>query len=107
MKDWIIGLCMVVGVFGSVGAIGFVVYRVTDPGPPATQIYQEGEMVTSVLTGQEGQVIQLYCYAQKNCSYMVRFGGDEYSTNTSFLGGTRPITHSPMSAVVLREYEIK
>lgn len=106
MKTFAMELGIVLSVLGAIGLIVYGMFKLTDPGPPATPIFQEGEMVTSVLTGQGGQVIRLYCRAQAQCLYKVRFGGDEYSTTTPFLGGTRPITREPMATVVMYEYEL-
>lgn len=104
------GRAIIMVIFGAVLFIFGLLHALVllnDPGPPATPLYQPGEMVTSVLTGETGQVIKTHCYAIPVCMYVVRFKGDQYSTNTPFLGGTRPIEHEPMSVVLMREFELR
>lgn len=69
--------------------------------PDQTAKFHEGDMVTSVLSGQDGQIVRVY--SSGDC-YVVRFADDQAFV-PGFLGGR--IRKSAFTLEVMRDYELK
>jgi hypothetical protein len=79
--------------------------------PPFECAYLPGDMVTSVVGAQPGQVVSWWKYSHSSrryCTYSVRFLANEATTNTHLLGNDDAIKVAPLGMVKgMREFELR
>jgi hypothetical protein len=80
-------------------------YKESRPRPK----WDNGTIVQSALSKQQGMIITLRCYGGANaCYYDVRFAGLQSTTNTRLLSSDDAIENEPLMVVSsMREYELE
>ena len=92
-------------------AVGVCVLACEAPPPPVECAFGLGDMVTSVVGDQPGQVTSSYRYtnsSQRYCTYSVRFLANQAITDTHLLDNDGAIQVAPLGLVKnMREFELR